>query len=522
MKKEEKKGPKGWGHRLKEENQGLKNEIATLRKENRDLQKELGNIRKLVRDVPGAVILVQGEKILFSNQNVCEQLGYSEEEMLAKGFLDLIHPDSVRFVKELFQKRVVQDRFETYMTTKTDETICCEVRVNKTIYHGRKTFLLNIFDLDKRKMQETRLSQSLKMEALIRMASSFGIALERGMTFLEEHLGKISPPLSSAEGSLNSLEKIETVREGGEILSHYLSCLTRAEYDPSEMTLLDLKKIVREAVADSRSKGREDTGLDHKDFTIKTYLRIDSPVYGHKREIQDVFANMITNAVEALRPGGEVHLTTEEHSGHARVYIQDNGTGISKQVIDRIFDPFFTTKEGHWRGLGLSLAHAVIDRHGGGLSVMSREGHGSTFMVELPISERPPSSKKGNGKRGFKNSRILIIADEGRMTGLIYQMLSGRGSKITIAYTGYRSLNMLRSREFDLVIIDRNASYIEAASIIPKIKKIRPGIPVMLLNAEPKDNSPKIGVDLALGRPLDINRTVSLASSLLKRGGPPE
>ena len=514
---------KSWGHRLRQENRGLREKIAQQKKEVRLLQKELKNTWKLISDVPAALFLVQKGKIVFANQTACRELGYTPKEISVKTLPDLLHPDSISFANALQQEwsmdQILPDQNETFLTAKSGQTLCYEVRANKIRYQGKTAFLLNMLNLDQRKAQEKRLGQSVKTEALVRMASGFSRELEDSMILLGEHIQEVQGPESHDNRLLRSLGRIEAVREKGAFLSNHLNCLTRTEYDPSEIALLDLKKVLKKAVNISHPKWTAGSESNADNINIRTYLRALAPVYGCKRELEDVFVNIILNAIEAMPRGGEIYLTTEEHSGLAHIYFQDNGTGISDGIIDKIFDPFFTTKDGARRGLGLTLAHAIIGRHEGDIRVISHQDRGSTFLIKLPLAESAPLFKRKTRKKGLRDSRILIIGEGGAVIDILSQLLTGKGSTSVIASSHHETLKLLRGNKFDLVIADQNVPDIETSKMIRDIKRLQPDLPIALINARENPgsrNTPiKMGADVAIGRPLNMDRLLSLLSSLL-------
>ena len=111
--------------------------------------------------------------------------------------------------------------------------------------------------------------------------------------------------------------------------------------------------------------------------------------------IAQVLMNLVLNAVHAMKHGGTLTIQTVVAEGVYRVEIRDTGSGISPEVLPRIFDPFFTTKrEGEGTGLGLSVSLGIAERHGGGITVKSAVGTGTTFSLYLPI-EREGSLLKG-------------------------------------------------------------------------------------------------------------------------------
>jgi two-component system NtrC family sensor kinase len=110
-------------------------------------------------------------------------------------------------------------------------------------------------------------------------------------------------------------------------------------------------------------------------------------VRGHAGQLHQVFMNLITNAAQALGEKGRIKITTVREGGKAVISVTDDGPGIPSDVLPHIFDPFFTTKDvGEGSGLGLSIVHGIVERHGGSISVDSEVGRGTTFTVTLPQS----------------------------------------------------------------------------------------------------------------------------------------
>lgn len=118
-------------------------------------------------------------------------------------------------------------------------------------------------------------------------------------------------------------------------------------------------------------------------------------ILGNAGRIQQVFTNLIINAMHATEPGGEIKVSTRhsatlgEFDGAVEVVIKDNGSGIPPEILGRIFEPFFTTKEvGKGTGLGLSVSYGIICDHGGEIRVESEVGIGTRFELILPIQRK--------------------------------------------------------------------------------------------------------------------------------------
>jgi two-component system, NtrC family, sensor kinase len=112
----------------------------------------------------------------------------------------------------------------------------------------------------------------------------------------------------------------------------------------------------------------------------------DAPIIaGSESQLTQVFLNLIVNAAQAMKNGGDIRLDSRYDSSQYVILISDNGPGIPEDVVENIFEPFFTTKpSGEGTGLGLAISQDIIRRHGGSIGVTSRPGEGTTFTVTLP------------------------------------------------------------------------------------------------------------------------------------------
>jgi signal transduction histidine kinase len=135
--------------------------------------------------------------------------------------------------------------------------------------------------------------------------------------------------------------------------------------------------------------------LKHRAVRIDRQFQELPPVLCHPRKLNQVFLNLLLNAVQACgAQGGVVTLRTRAEADAVAVEVEDNGSGIRPEHLGRIFDPFFTTKPvGQGTGLGLAVAYGIVREHGGSIHVESQPGRGSLFRVRLPL--RPATGAAG-------------------------------------------------------------------------------------------------------------------------------
>jgi signal transduction histidine kinase len=123
-----------------------------------------------------------------------------------------------------------------------------------------------------------------------------------------------------------------------------------------------------------------ESGIEVENRLPPLAIRADA----HK--IEQVFVNLVVNAIEAMPSGGRLEISHVEDGPSLTLIIADSGEGIPVENLDRIFDPFFTTKgTGKGTGLGLAVCRKIIEQHGGRISVTSRPGEGTKFFISLPI-----------------------------------------------------------------------------------------------------------------------------------------
>jgi len=176
--------------------------------------------------------------------------------------------------------------------------------------------------------------------------------------------------------------------------------------------------IVKGLLDFSRQTPPQKVSADINEVAEKTLLLLKSQIIMQKVEVkieleknlpelqldvnqmQQVFANMVLNALDAMPGGGRLTFRTRMLAveGMVEIRITDTGRGIPKEHISQIFDPFFTTKGTAGTGLGLSVSYGIVQRHGGTIEVNSEPGKGTTMIIHLPVDERmKPSSKRGDG-----------------------------------------------------------------------------------------------------------------------------
>jgi two-component system NtrC family sensor kinase len=186
------------------------------------------------------------------------------------------------------------------------------------------------------------------------------------------------------------LEQLEIIavesRRCGEIMRNLL---TFARQAPLHRTRNDLNDLVMRVDRLMRHQ------FEMQDIEVNLKLEPNlPPVECDAGQIQQIVLVLIMNATEAMPRGGCLKIATESilNESSVRLRVADSGPGIPEDVLPHIFEPFFTTKEhSQSTGLGLAVAKSILDQHGGGIQVRSKEGEGAEFIVTLPAGKIEPA-----------------------------------------------------------------------------------------------------------------------------------
>jgi signal transduction histidine kinase len=238
---------------------------------------------------------------------------------------------------------------------------------------------------------QAQLTQAEKMKSLGQLVAGVAHELNNPIGFvhanlqlLDEFVKKLLEAQRTGAEQEPIQEAIEKLlmrsREGTERVKKIVQDLrTFSRMDQAELQYADLNEEIESALALMEPRFRNEISVQ-RDFGELPRVRC------YAGQLNQVILNLLMNACDALGERGTIRIRTRRHGESVRLEFSDDGPGIPPDVRNRIFDPFFTTKPvGAGTGLGLSLSHSIIERHGGSLVVDSEVGVGTTFAIDLPI-----------------------------------------------------------------------------------------------------------------------------------------
>lgn len=424
-------------------------------------------------------------------------LGYTPDEWLALSprWAELIHPDDLAIVKAAEEGSERGEPFQAEFRVKRKDGR--EVWLNDTgvVVHGSDSHPVMegiIVDITERKLLETQLQQSRKMEAVGRLAGGIAHDFNNLLTIITGYtdlaLSRSSVPLELR----GDIERIENAAARAAALVRQLLAFSRKQVlQPKTLDLnaivLNMDKLLRRLID------------DHIEMITCVHDDLGT-VRADPAQIEQVIMNLVVNARDAMPQGGRILLETsnvdldstyaENHVSvkpgrYVMLAVSDNGVGMDAGTVAHIFEPFYTTKEsGRGTGLGLSTVYGIVKQSGGYVWVYSEPGKGSTFKVYLPrveesVESHEPKSVPFAAQRG--SEVVLLVEDEEAVRDLVRTILARQGYEVIVAQDPQHA-EVIASKfpgEIHLLLTDVVMPGTSGRELASRIIVARPGIRVL-------------------------------------------
>jgi CheY-like chemotaxis protein len=270
------------------------------------------------------------------------------------------------------------------------------------------------------------------------------------------------------------------------------------------------------------------------------------PVLADRVQIEQVLLNLVTNARDALGGPGRISVTAsaerlgEEQVGaagltapgrYARLEVADDGPGFDATTRDRIFEPFFTTKEvGLGTGLGLSIAYGVVAQHLGAIGCASEPGHGTTFVIRLPLLDSaapapaPPAGPPRTPPPGGRET-VLVAEDDPALRQVLRRLLERAGYTVLLAEDGLEAVARFQAERdrIGLVLLDVIMPGQNGRQALDQIRQLAPRVPALFLSGHAADltdqRQVKLGGERFLRKPVEPEDLRQAVRELLAGAG---
>jgi len=440
-------------------------------------------------------------RIVYWNKGAERLTGWSTDEILGERTHSCLYdPDEEDKIRRCQETLMEEGEWtgELHVRTREGEEVIVESRwtlVRDATGTPDRVLVINT-DITERKRLESQFLRSQRMESIGRLVG--GIAHDLGNLLMPITLGvkvlrrRLDQADDKIEQVLDMIQK--SAERGGNMVEQVLAFARGVE---GERVALQLDGIVEEIEGIT-----EETFPDA--IAVHTDVADDLPrVVGDATQIQQVLMNLCVNARDAMPDGGTltvearpVELTEEEAERtidaepgpYVCLRVQDTGTGMPEDVVDKIFEPFFSTKEeGEGTGLGLSTAYSIVQSHDGFIDVESEEGEGTTFWVYLPVqaegegAERPVRDGEPEVTSSGNGERVLIVDDEEFILETAREALRDAGYRPLTATGAEEALRVIEEsdRSVDVVVTDLRMPDVDGFDLIRTLRARSPNLPIV-------------------------------------------
>jgi two-component system cell cycle sensor histidine kinase/response regulator CckA len=474
---------------------GVTRDITRRKRAEEALRTSEEKYRLLIQNSNDAIFIAQDGVIKFPNLKTEELLGYSADELVKTPFVNHIHPDDRAMVVENHTQRLKgQSLPSTYVfraRNKSGEEVWVEINAVRILWEGRAATLNFVRDISEKKKLETQYLQAQKMEAVGTLAGGVAHDFNNLLMGIQGHASLMLLELDPGHPHYKMLKSIEEqVKSGADLTWQLLGFARGGKF---EVKPTDLNAIIRKTSAMF--------GRTRKEINIQIKLQQElCPVEVDRGQIEQVLLNLYVNAWQAMPSGGSLFLETKnvalddqyrkpfyvKPGNYVKISVTDTGVGMDEKTQKRVFEPFFTTKEmGRGTGLGLATAYGIIKGHGGIINVYSEKGHGATFTIYLPASEKRIENEKKSPEGLVKGDEtVLLVDDEEVILNVNRMVLEKLGYRVLVARSGQEAIEAFRPQkdDIDLVLLDMIMPGMEGGKVLDILKGIHAEVKIILLS----------------------------------------
>ncbi len=347
---------------------------------------------------------------------------------------------------------------------------------------------------------EDQLNQSMKMQALGQLAGGVAHDFNNLLTVITGQSDLAMMILDDDNPVKKKISDIQQSAIRGANLTRQLLAFSRTQV--LDAGRVDLNEIIRNLLTMLKRLIGEHIQLE---TDLEEHLH---PVRANIGQVEQVIINLVINARDAMTKGGMISIKTKNiqldeksieanpdivQEDYIQLVVQDTGTGIKQDILNKIFDPFFTTKShGKGTGLGLSTVYGIVRQADGYIDIQTEIDRGTVFSVYLPmdlVEDAIEQVKVTEVESLYGQESIIVVEDEADVREMAVQVLELYGYNVIEAEDGLDALKKCigNKQEVDLVVTDMVMPNMGGIDLVQRLREIWPDLRVLLMSGYPTD-----------------------------------
>ncbi len=492
------------------------------------------HLHALLDNISDAIITIDSKGSMLSfNSTVEHMFGYRPAELLGKN-IKILMPSPYKEMHDSY--------LSNYLKTKESHVLGQTREITALRRNGE------VFDIELW-VHQLNFNDEIQFMGVIRDTSERKHADRIKTEFISTVSHELRTPLTSIKGALGML-KSGVLGEVPEKANHMIELAHNNTERLINLVndILDVEKI---------QAGKIDLHLDSINITnlVKQSIESNEPyakscnvslqfhnncpdfqVYADNNRLQQVMANLISNAAKFSPDNSVVSIDITKHADLVRVSVSDNGLGIPEKYRNKIFQKFSQvdstdSRQQSGTGLGLNITKAIIDQHGGHINYTTEEGKGSTFFFELVEYHPEPedTSDKSTQASGTPadeiktQGHILVLEDEKDIANLLSLIIEQQNFKVTTCSNTIEAKKLLETTHFDAMTVDIRLPNQDGLSFIQEIraKETHTCLPIIIISAEANinktNNTSALRIIDWIDKPIDNKRLTKALYQCLKK-----
>ena len=466
------------------------------KQQQRDLFESERNFRLLVEGVADYALFMLDPSGTITSWNIGAQRikGYSPQEILGQHF-SRFYPESDRANGKPQRALKIAEQCgryeeEGWRVRKDGRFFWASVIIDPIREQGKLVGFAKITrDITERReaqlkieQMQKQLAESQKLDALGQLTGGVAHDFNNILMIINGGIHTLKKGIGDDAKLQRALSAIETAsKRGAALTSQLLTFARRQSVYPQSVDLAERIEAVREVL---------DTGVGG---AVTLAFEIDDdvwPVIVDVSELETALVNLTINARDAMPMGGTITIgahnctirSAPEAGDYVAISVNDTGTGIAPDVLNRIFDPFFTTKPvGKGSGLGLSQVHGFAHQAGGTVRVESELGHGTKITMLLPRQNGRPKSAADDVVDASGSGTVLLVEDNPDVASVSAMLLEQLGYTVRRVSDAEAALREIEFDGIDLVFSDIvMPGKIDGLTLAHRLREIRPNLPILL------------------------------------------